>query len=81
MKKKEFDQLKGMSLPELKEKMMKEKNEAAKIRLEIGQGKVKNVHGYLAKRKEIAKILTLISEKSLLPVKEEESRIEKRMEK
>ena len=81
MKKKEFDQLKGTSLPELKEKLTKEKIEAAKIRLEIDQGKVKNVHGHLAKRKEIAKILTLISEKSLLPAKEEESRTEKGKEK
>ena len=77
MKKKEFDQLKGLGLSELKEKLVKAKTEAAKVRLDIGQGKTKNVHGYLAKRKEIAKILTLISKISLLSAKEE-SREEKR---
>lgn len=80
MKKKEFDQLKGLGLSELKEKLVKAKTEAAKIRLDIGQGKTKNVHGYLAKRKEIAKILTLISKISLLSAKEE-SLEEKRMTK
>lgn len=64
MKKKDFEQLKQLSQEELKQKVEKIKEEALKIKMEIVQGKIKNVHGYLAKRKEIAKILTLISKRA-----------------
>jgi len=65
MKKKEYNQLKETTLESLKELYKKSKLEAAKIKLEIGRGRNKNVHAYLAKRKEIAKISTLISQKEL----------------
>ncbi len=64
MKKKELNQLKEKSPEELKELLAKAKLEALKMKMEQLRGKVKNVHTYLIKRKEIAKITTLINEKS-----------------
>ena len=65
MKKNEFNQLKESSIENLKSLAQKAKLEAAKIKLEINRGRTKNVHAYLSKRKEIAKINTLISQKEL----------------
>jgi len=65
MKKQEYNQLKEATLENLKELCRKAKLEAAKIKLDIARGRTKNVHAYLSKRKEIAKIRTLISQKSL----------------
>jgi len=73
MKKKEFDQLKEMNLESLRPLLTKMRLEAAKIKMEIDQGKQKNVHAYLAKRKEIAKVMTLIREKeAFVPVAKKE---------
>ncbi len=64
MKKKDFNQLKEKTIEELKVLLAKAKLEALKIKMEQTRGKVKNVHTYLMKRKEIAKITTLINEKT-----------------
>lgn len=66
MKKKDFEQLKEKSLEELGELLRKARIEALKIKMEQERGKLKDVHAYFKKRKEISKILTLISEKRLL---------------
>lgn len=66
MKRKEFNQHKEKGIEELKEILKNLEREAMKIKLEIGQGKMKNVHTFLIKRKDIAKIKTLISEKAPL---------------
>lgn len=63
MKKKDFNQLKEKTIEELNELLAKAKLEALKIKMEQMRGKVKNVHLYLMKRKEIAKMMTLINEK------------------
>jgi len=65
MKRKDFIQLKELSLSQLEDLAKKATLESAKIRLEVKRGKIKNTHAWLNKRKEIAKILTLISEKKL----------------
>jgi len=64
MKKKDLNQFKEKSLEELKELLAKAKLEAVRIKMEQARGKVKNVHTYLMKRKEIAKMMTLINEKT-----------------
>lgn len=64
MKKKEFNQFKEKSVEELKVVLGNLETEAMKAKLEIAQGKMKNVHTFLTKRKDIAKINTLISEKA-----------------
>jgi ribosomal protein L29 len=65
MKKNEFKQLRDSTLENLKSLVSKGKMEAAKIQLEISRGQTKNLHAYLTKRKDIAKIKTLIKEKEL----------------
>jgi len=64
MKRKDFEILKEKNTQELEEMVRNLKKEALKIKMEIVRGKIKNVHAYLNKRKEIAKILTLISDRS-----------------
>lgn len=64
MKRKEFEELKGKTVQELKEMVNNLKRESLLTKIEIKQGKIKNVHAYLNLRKKIAKILTLISEKT-----------------
>lgn len=66
MKKKEFDQLKEKSLEDLKEFLKKLKAESLNLKMEIKKGKIKNTRGYFSKRKEIARVMTLISEKKFV---------------
>lgn len=66
MKRKDFVQLKELNLSQLEDMLKKANLESAKIRLEVKKGKIKNNHAWLNKRKEIAQILTLISEKSFI---------------
>lgn len=61
MKRKELNSLKEKTKEELTEILKKLKLEALKTKMEITRGKIKNVHLYLIKRKQIAKILTLIN--------------------
>lgn len=61
MKRKELNSLKEKTKEELTEILKKLKLEALKTKMEITRGKIKNVHLYLTKRKQIAKILTLIN--------------------
>ena len=65
MKRKDFDQLRSSTVESLRDLLKKTQLEALKIKLEISRGKVKNVHASLAKRKEVAKIKTLLREKEL----------------
>jgi len=63
MKKTEKKDLRIKSIKEL-EKILKEKRkDFEKIRMEKGAGRVKNTHLLTLKRKEIAAILTIITEK------------------
>jgi ribosomal protein L29 len=64
MKTKEFEILRQKTVQELAQMLKKLKAEVLKTKIEVDRGRIKNVHAYLNKRKEIAKILTLISEKS-----------------
>lgn len=63
MKKKEFQQLKEKTLAELKELLRSFQAEALKAKLEIREGKIKNVHAHKSARKKIAQVQTLIFEK------------------
>lgn len=66
MKKKDIQDLKTKSLPELKKILAKALLELARLKFTAEDKKGKNVHLYLNKRRDIARIKTIISEKELM---------------
>lgn len=66
MKKKDWQQLKETDLEGLKQLLSKAELDAVKVKIEGYRSQTKDVHQYLKKRKEIAKIKTLIKEKESL---------------
>jgi ribosomal protein L29 len=58
------------SLPELQLLLTKFKEEAFKSRMDLRSNKLKDVHAVYKKRKEIARIKTVIREKELEGVKQ-----------
>ncbi len=65
MKKKELNELKAKSIAELTRKLTELQKEKVNTQLELKMGKLKNVHLIKQKRKEIAKIKTILSLKTL----------------
>lgn len=57
--------IKNKSLIELKTLLKDLKLELTKLRLDMISKKIKNVHSLSLKRKEIARVLTLVHEKEL----------------
>jgi ribosomal protein L29 len=66
MKRKDFVDLRGKSVLELRKLLGGKRIEAARKKAEILAGKEKNIRLYKNLRQEIAKILTLIREKEIL---------------
>lgn len=68
MKKKDLEQLKNQDIKALKNKIAELKREAANIKIDLSMGKVKNVHTLLQKKKDVAKIITILKLKSLAAI-------------
>ncbi len=66
MKKKEFIQIKGLDLKELKVRLKALKGELANLVMEKNMKKLKDLKMISKKKKEIAQILTLIKQKQLI---------------
>lgn len=77
MKKKDLEQLKTQDIKALKKKVADAKQEAANFKIEISLGKVKNVHSILQKKKEIAKVMTVLNFKSKIAKTEKETKVHK----
>lgn len=65
MKAKGKKELINKSLIELKTLLKQAKEELLKLKIDLVSKKLKNVHSYALKRKEIAQISTVIREKEL----------------
>lgn len=65
MKKKDVQELRNKSIKELRELMRKIQEELVKLRTELGAGKLKNVHQVKLKRRDLARIKTILREKEL----------------
>jgi len=65
MKRKDIQELHGRSIKELKELMKKTQGELVQLRTDLGAGKLKNVHQIKMKRRDLARIKTIIREKEL----------------
>lgn len=57
------------SISELKALLSEKKAELTKLKLELSLKKIKNVHAKILKRRDIARIKTLIREKELMEAK------------
>ena len=57
MKRQEKNKLQALNKEELISRLKKQRQEAMKIKLQKEAGKIKDVHTYMKKRKEIATIL------------------------
>lgn len=65
MKKNEKKKLFEMKLGELRNRLEEERKKLAEFRMQSKVGKLKDLHAYSKKRKEIAAILTIMREKQL----------------
>lgn len=65
MKKKDLTELKTKGIGDLKKKIAELEKEKVSTLLEQKQGKLKNVHEVMKKRREIARIKTILSLKLL----------------
>lgn len=65
MKRKELDELKTKSPEQLAKLVADLEKEKANLRLELAQGKLKNVHTLLKKKKDIARMMTILRTKVL----------------
>ncbi|MDO8487286.1 MAG: 50S ribosomal protein L29 [Candidatus Curtissbacteria bacterium] len=65
MKKKDLEEFKKQDIGQLKKKIADLKKEAANIKIDLSMGKVKNVHSILQKKKAVAKIMTILTLKTL----------------
>ncbi|MEX2028700.1 MAG: 50S ribosomal protein L29 [Candidatus Curtissbacteria bacterium] len=77
MKKKDLEQLKSQDIKTLKKKVDDLKKEAANFKIEISLGKVKNVHSISQKKKDIAKIMTILNIKSKIAKIEVKTKVNK----
>lgn len=69
MKKQDLVSLKNKTIDELQKSLGEAKEQSQKIRVEVSLGKSKNVHTLNKKKKEIAKLKTVIREKQILEKK------------
>lgn len=65
MKKRDKKKLKEMSSDQLRKKLDEERKKLVEIKMQKEIGKLKDLHAYTKKRKEIATILTIMQEKKL----------------
>jgi large subunit ribosomal protein L29 len=70
MKKLEFEKLKQATIGELQKLFQEKREKLERLRFDLAVGKVKNISEIRKTRKDIARILTLINEKSRLNKKE-----------
>jgi ribosomal protein L29 len=61
MKKKEIQQLKTKSFPELRKELADYREKLRKLKFDLAQGKVKNIKEIQELKKAIARILTIIN--------------------
>lgn len=61
MKRKDLDQFKKQNQEELKKKIADLKIEAANLKIELSMAKIKNVHSISQKKKDIAKLMTILN--------------------
>jgi len=66
MKKLEFEKLKQAMIGELQKLFQEKREKLERLRFDLAVGKVKNISEIRKTRKDIARILTLINEKSRL---------------
>lgn len=62
MKKKQLEELKNKSLPELQKNLVDYRERLRKLRFDLAQGKVKNIREIKDIKKIIARILTIINQ-------------------
>ena len=65
MKKKDLAELKAKNIGDLKKKIVELQSEKVTLILEQKQGKLKNVHEVMGKRKDIARLKTILRLKLL----------------
>ncbi|MFH1832658.1 MAG: 50S ribosomal protein L29 [Candidatus Levyibacteriota bacterium] len=65
MKTKAKKELHTKTIPELKARFLELKNELFQLKLDKFQKKLKNLRSVFEKRKEVARILTILEEKKL----------------
>lgn len=65
MKKKEISQLHTKSSQELKSLIKKMEEELVKMRIDLKSGKLKDVRAVLKKRRDLARVKTVLGEKEL----------------
>lgn len=66
MKKKDINELKNKSIDQLKKMVVQTEAEIVKAKVQNEQEKTKNVHMLRAKRKDIARFMTLLNFKNLV---------------
>lgn len=66
MKKNELKEIKGLELKELAVRMKKAKDELAELVMDKNMKKLKDVKAVFKKRKELAKMLTILRQRKLL---------------
>lgn len=72
MKKNELTDLKGKTIDELKRLLLDAREELGKLKIDMFLGKNKNLNQARNKRKDIARILTILSMKQSVFAKENE---------
>jgi len=75
VKKKEFNELKGKEIEDLKKTVKTKKAELAKLGPKVIAGEEKNLKKAANLRREVAQILTLIREKEILKAEEKNENI------
>lgn len=77
MKKKDLEEIKKQNIGQLKIKIAELKKEVANFKIDLSMGKVKNVHSILQKKKAVAKIMTILTLKTIAAKTEQDVRINK----
>ncbi len=65
MKKKEIKELRTKSKKELEDLIQKTQQELVNLSVDFRAGKVKNIHQVILKRRDLARIKTILKEKDL----------------
>lgn len=73
MKKKDLDELKNKSREQLKKTLAELSSDIAKLKLELSQSKLKNLHSVKKKKKEIAQVLTIMNAQIFAERKDKEN--------
>lgn len=63
MKRKDFEQLKNLSVEELQKMVLEKKDKIRQLKFDLSLGKIKNFSDIKKIKKDIAQILTLINQK------------------